>query len=337
MSKKICIIGDGTFACAIAILLNKNGHNVSMYSTDKRITEELIRTRQNRNRLPNCFIPNEVNITGDKFEAAKDADLFVFAVASLYTRVVASEFKDVIEKDKIVVTVTKGIEEERLYFQTEIINNELPGVKIAVLSGPSHAEEVALHMPTTVVVGAYEKEVAEYIQDIFMSDTFRVYISPDVEGIELGASIKNVIALAAGVIDGLGCGDNAKAALMTRGIHEISRLGEKMGSKPETFNGLSGIGDLIVTCMSKHSRNRNCGYLLGQGYTLKQAEEEIGQVVEGVYSAKSVMKLAKLYNVEMPICEAINKLLFEGESADKLLKDLIVREKKKEHHSLEWN
>lgn len=217
-----------------------------------------------------------------------------------------------------------------------MISQEIPQARVAVLSGPSHAEEVSRQIPTTVVAGAAEKETAMQIQDLFMNRYFRVYTSPDVLGIEIGGALKNVIALAAGAVDGLGYGDNTKAALITRGIVEITRLGEAMGARSETFAGLSGIGDLIVTCTSRHSRNHNAGYLLGQGKTMEEAKKEVGQVVEGVNSAQAALALAKKYNVEMPIVEQVNAVLFEGKDAKDALSDLLMREKVTEYTTLSW-
>ena len=213
---------------------------------------------------------------------------------------------------------------------TDIIEQEIPGVQATVLSGPSHAEEVGREIPTTAVAGAKKKETAEFMQNIFMNQRFRVYTSPDMLGIELGGALKNVIALAAGVADGLGCGDNTKAALITRGIAEMSRLGVAMDGHIETFNGLAGIGDLIVTCASRHSRNRKAGFLIGQGKSMQEAMDEVKMVVEGVYSAKAAMKLAKKYQVDMPIVEEVNQVLFEGKSAREAMGELMLRDKKTE-------
>ena len=219
----------------------------------------------------------------------------------------------------------------------DIICEEMPGMDVSVLSGPSHAEEVSIGMPTTVVVGSTSKETAKYVQKIFMNDRFRVYTSPDITGIELGGSIKNVIALAAGVCDGLGLGDNTKAALITRGITEIARLGVAMGGHMETFCGLSGIGDLIVTCTSTHSRNHNAGVLIGKGMSMDEAMKEVKQVVEGVYSAKAAFALAKKYNVSMPIVEQINEVLFDGVSATDAIQALLTREECHEYQGLTWD
>jgi glycerol-3-phosphate dehydrogenase (NAD(P)+) len=220
---------------------------------------------------------------------------------------------------------------------SQIIEQEIPQADVAVLSGPSHAEEVGRGLPTTVVVGAKSKETAEYIQNLFMSQVFRVYTSPDVLGIELGGALKNVVALAAGIADGLGYGDNAKAALITRGITEISRLGTTMGGLTETFSGLTGIGDLIVTCASMHSRNRRAGILIGQGKTYQEAMDEVNQVVEGVYSAKAAMKLAEKYQVQLPIIEQVNQVLFEGKSPAEGVKELMLRDRKSEMSVAQWS
>ena len=241
-----------------------------------------------------------------------------------------------VKVEQILVNVAKGFDEGTLKTLSEQIEEEIPQANVAVLSGPSHAEEVSRELPTTVVVGAETEETAIYLQKIFMNDVFRVYTSPDIKGIELGGSLKNVIALAAGVADGLGYGDNTKAALITRGIAEITRLGVKMGGKLESFTGLTGIGDLIVTCESKHSRNRKAGMLIGQGYTMQQAMDEVKMVVEGVYSAKAAIALAKKYGVDMPIIEEVNKVLFEDKPAKEAVNDLMLRDKKMEHGNLGW-
>jgi len=244
--------------------------------------------------------------------------------------------KEVVKEGQIIVNVAKGIEEATLMTLSEVIEEEVPQAEVAVLSGPSHAEEVGRGIPTTIVVGAKKKKTAEYIQNIFMSDVFRVYTSPDVLGIELGAALKNVVALAAGIADGLGYGDNTKAALITRGIAEIGRLGMAMGGKFETFCGLSGIGDLIVTCASMHSRNRRAGILIGKGYSMDEAMKEVKMVVEGVYSAKAAMGLAKKYNVQLPIIEQVNAVLFDNKPAAEAVKELMLRDKKMEISDSEW-
>ena len=240
-------------------------------------------------------------------------------------------------KDKqIIVCVAKGIEDETFMTISDVVESEIPKADVAVMCGPSHAEEVGQMLPTTVVAGARTRQTAETVQNLFMNDVFRVYTSPDVLGMELGGSLKNVIALAAGMADGLGYGDNTKAALITRGIAEISRLAIKMGAKQQTLAGLTGIGDLIVTCESRHSRNRKAGMLMGQGYTMDEATKEVKMVVEGIYSAKAALALGKKYNVRMPIIEEVNKVLFEDKPAKDAVLELMKREKRAEHSELEW-
>ena len=333
----ITIIGAGSWGIALATVLSKNGHNVTIGSIVKSEIEMLKEHHEHKDKLPGVILDDSIVFTDDILTASKDKDLFVMAVPSPYTRSTSHLFAPYIEKDKIIVNVAKGIEEDTLDTLTEIIKEEIPQAKTAVLSGPSHAEEVSRGIPTTCVVGADNKESAEYIQNLFMNEYFRVYTSPDVLGIELGGALKNVVALAAGIADGLGYGDNTKAALITRGIHEITRLGLAMGGKIESFTGLTGIGDLIVTCASMHSRNRRAGILIGQGKTMQEAMDEVKMVVEGVYSAKAAMKLAKKYNVEVPIIEQVNLILFEDKKASEALKDLMGRDKKAEATTLEWN
>lgn len=265
-------------------------------------------------------------MTSDLESACKDFDLIVFSVASPYVRVTAKNASKFIPKGQKIVNVAKGIENETLMTLRDIICQEMPERDVCVLSGPSHAEEVSIGMPTTVVVGSTTKETAKYVQKIFMNDRFRVYTSPDIIGIGAWWLNKKVIALAAGVCDGLGLGDNTKAALITRGITEIARLGVAMGGHMETFCGLSGIGDLIVTCTSTHSRNHNAGVLIGKGMSMDEAMKEVNQVVEGVYSAKAAYSLAKKYKVSMPIVEQINEVLFDGVSATDAIQALLTRE-----------
>ncbi len=334
---KVSILGAGAWGSAIAILLGNNGHEVTLWSALNAEVELLKKERELKDKLPGIKLPDSVTITDNLESACKDRDLIVFAVASPYVRRTAEIASPYIKENQIVVNVGKGIEESTLDTLTDILKEELNNADVAVMSGPSHAEEVSRGIPTTCVVGADSKATAYFIQDVFMSDRFRVYTSPDVIGIELGGSIKNVIALAAGIADGLGFGDNTKAALMTRGIAEISRLGIAMGGKIETFAGLSGVGDLFVTCTSKHSRNRNAGYLIGQGYSMDEAMKEVKQVVEGVYSAKAALSLARKYNVEMPIVEQINLVLFENKSPEEAVTDLLLRDKRREYSELTWN
>ncbi len=333
---KVSILGAGAWGSAIAILLGNNGHEVTLWSALASEVELLKKERELKDKLPGVKLPDSVTISEDLESSCKDKDLIVFAVASPYVRKTAKMASRYIKENQIVVNVGKGIEESTLDTLTDILKEELNNADVAVLSGPSHAEEVSRGIPTTCVVGADSKATAYFIQDVFMSERFRVYTSPDVIGIELGGSIKNVIALAAGIADGLGFGDNTKAALMTRGIAEISRLGIAMGGKIETFAGLSGVGDLFVTCTSRHSRNRKAGYLIGKGYNMEEAMAEVKQVVEGVYSAKAALALAKKHNIEMPIVEQVNMVLFENKSAEEAVADLLLRDKRREYSELKW-
>lgn len=334
--RKVSLLGAGSWGTALAILLANNGHEVTLWSALKDEVDMLVSHHEHLERLPGVTIPDSIHITMDLKEACQDKDLIVFSVASPYVRSTARLASPFMKDNQIIVNVAKGIEETTLFTLSDILAEELPHADIAVLSGPSHAEEVSKGIPTTVVVGANSKKTAYFIQEIFMNEVFRVYTSPDIIGIELGGSLKNVIALAAGIADGLGFGDNTKAALMTRGIAEMSRLGMAMGGKLETFAGLSGVGDLIVTCTSMHSRNRKAGYLMGQGYTMKEAMKEVKQVVEGVYSAKAALSLASKYEISMPIVEQINLVLFDNKSAREAVTDLLLRDKKRENSALEW-
>ena len=333
---KVSVIGAGSWGTALAILLEKNGHQVTLWSHREEEAEKLAKSREHKSKLPGVPIPEGIAITGDLEEALKEKEVIVFAVPSVAVRSTAKKVSPYVNEGQLIVNVAKGIEESTLMTLTDIIEEEIPGAKGCVLSGPSHAEEVSRGLPTTCVVGAKDKETAEFLQNIFMSPVFRVYISPDILGIELGGALKNVIALAAGTADGLGYGDNTKAALITRGITEIARLGIAMGARADTFYGLSGIGDLIVTCASKHSRNRKAGYLMGQGRNMYQAMDEVNMVVEGVYSAKAGLALSKKYNVEMPIIEQVNKVLFEGKAPAEAVKELMVRDKKIESWDSTW-
>ncbi len=334
---KICILGAGGWGIAIGVLLNNNGNKVTMWSAVEREVNMLSENRINEVSLPGIVIDKDIDITADLEEAVKNKDIIVMAVASSYVRSTSKRLKGLIKDGQIILNVAKGIEDETLMTMTDIIEEEVPGCDAAVLSGPSHAEEVGRGLPTTCVVGAKSKKTAEYIQNIFLSRVFRVYISPDILGIELGGALKNVIALAAGIADGLGYGDNTKAALITRGITEISRLGKAMGAENLTLYGLSGIGDLIVTCASMHSRNRRAGILMGQGYSMDEATKEVHMVVEGIYSAKAAVKLAKKYNVNLPIIETVNMVLFEGLSAKDAVNELMMRDRTIEHPELNWN
>ena len=277
---KIGVIGSGTWGTALAVLLTGNGHEVELWSAVPAEVEALTATRRHPN-LGDTPIPEKIRVTGDLEQAMKDKELLVLSVPSVYVRETAHRMAPFLKEGQVITNVAKGIEDTTLKNLSEIIEEELPAARVTVLSGPSHAEEVSRGLPTTCVAGAHRRQDAELVQNLFMSPVFRVYTSPDMLGIELGGALKNVIALAAGIADGLGCGDNTKAALITRGIAEITRLGTAMGGSPETFSGLTGIGDLIVTCASMHSRNRRAGILIGKGYTMDEAMKEVKMVVEG--------------------------------------------------------
>lgn len=332
----ISIIGAGSWGTALALLLYHNGHCVTVWSIMEQEIEMLRKEHEHKDKLPGVKLPEDMVFTTDLEAAVTGKDVLVLAVPSPYTRSTSHNMSPFVKEGQIIINVAKGIEEATLFTLSEIIEDEIPQAEVAVLSGPSHAEEVGRGIPTTIVVGARKKDTAEYLQNIFMNEVFRVYISPDVLGIELGAALKNVVALAAGIADGLGYGDNTKAALITRGIAEIARLGTAMGGKWETFCGLTGIGDLIVTCASMHSRNRRAGILIGQGHTMEEAMAEVKMVVEGVYSAKAAMGLAGKYNVQLPIIEQVNEVLFCGKSAAEAVGSLMLRDKKIENPLIPW-
>lgn len=332
----VSVLGGGSWGIALAIVLAHNGHQVTVWARRESAVNELNKTHELKSKLPGVVIPKDVFFTSDMKRAVMNQELIVFAVPSTATRSTAHKISEYIKEGQLIVTVSKGIEEETLMIQSDIIESEIPQAEVAVLSGPSHAEEVGRFLPTTVVAGAKSKMAAEKVQNFFMNEVFRVYTSPDMLGIELGGSLKNVIALAAGMSDGLGFGDNTKAALITRGIAEMGRLALAMGAKVETLSGLSGIGDLIVTCASQHSRNRKAGMLMGQGYSMQEAMDEVQMVVEGVYSAKAAIALAEKYQVDMPIIEQVNQVLFYGQSAKDAVLELMLRDKRKEHDELTW-
>lgn len=334
--KQVSIIGAGSWGTALAVLLGNNGHEVTIWSHDLHEVEMLRDKREQQEKLPDVKLPDNVNVTSDLEESLTGKDVIVMAVPSPVVRSVAKQMSPFIPDGQVIVNVAKGIEDGTYMTLSAIIEEEIPNAEVCVLSGPSHAEEVGRGIPTTVVVGSKKQDIAEMLQDVFMNQVFRVYTNPDIIGIELGGALKNVIALAAGTTDGLEYGDNTKAALMTRGIAELTRLGVALGGKPETFSGLTGIGDLIVTCTSVHSRNRKAGYLIGQGMTADEAMKEVKMVVEGVYSAKAALGLAKKYNVSVPIVEAVNKVLFEGADPREEVSSLLLRERRKEHNNLKW-
>ncbi len=325
----ICVLGSGSWGTAIALLLNNNDHKVTLWSFTEDECRELSSARENKRCLPGITIPEEITLTSD-INACKNQDIIVIATPSHGVRGVAKRIKDVVATGQVVLNISKGIEEETYLTISQVLKQELPNCKIAVMSGPSHAEEVSRGIPTTNVVAADSSETTALIQDTFMNDIFRIYTNDDILGVELGGSLKNVIALCCGILDGLGCGDNTKAALMTRGLVEMTRLGVAMGAKAETFSGLSGIGDLIVTCTSMHSRNRRAGILIGQGKSVEEAQKEVNMVVEGIRSCKAAKELSDKQGIEMPIVSEAYDVLFHGKKPVDAIKNLMVRTKKHE-------
>lgn len=333
---KVSVIGAGSWGTALSVVLQNNGHEVCIWSAIESEIMMLSEKHEQVEKLPGVKLSEDMIFTTDLEQAIVGKDMLVLAVPSPFTRSTAAAMKPYVAEGQLIVSVAKGIEENTLMTLSQIIKDEIPQCQVAVLCGPSHAEEVGVGLPTILVAGAAKREIAELVQSTFMNEVLRIYTSPDVLGMELGASLKNVIALAAGMADGLGYGDNTKAALITRGISEMSRLAIAMGAKAETLNGLTGIGDLIVTCASKHSRNRRAGYLMGQGYTMQQAMDEVKMVVEGVYSAKAAMALAEKYHVALPIIEQVNEVLFADKTVKQAVSELMLRDKKVEHDDLEW-
>jgi glycerol-3-phosphate dehydrogenase (NAD(P)+) len=312
------------------MLLVSKGHDVSIWGRKKSQMALMRDTLENPHYLPGIKLPRELRIVDEMEDALKDAEIILFSVPAQQFRGVLNTAKDFMSGNEIIVNVAKGIEKGTLLRLSEVAKEIMPEVRYVTLSGPSHAEEVAKALPTTVAVAAEDEELAKMIQNVFNTDRFRVYTNDDIAGVELGGSLKNIIALGAGISDGMGFGDNAKAAMMTRGITEMSRLGIAMGAKPETFSGLTGLGDLIVTCTSMHSRNRRCGIMMGEGKTVEEAKEEIGMVVEGLSTAEAAGALAEKYNIEMPITQCIC-LMIEGKiTAIQAVEILMGRETKNE-------
>jgi len=328
---KIGIIGAGSWGTALANLLAGNEHDVYIWDVDRELLNGISETHENKKYLPGRKVHESVGITDTEENCVKSAGVVVTAVPSQHFRSALSLALPHMTEDAIVVNVSKGIEIGSLKPLSAIAKEIAPSRKYAVLSGPSHAEEVADGMPTTVTVAAEETETAEAVQDVFMTERFRVYTQSDVLGVELGGALKNIIALGAGISDGMGYGDNTKAALMTRGITEMARRGQRMGANPETFYGLSGIGDLVVTCTSMHSRNRRCGMMIGQGVFPKIAIANVGMIVEGIPTAEAARDLAKKLGVEMPITEAICRIVSGEVPPDVALSALMTRDKKHEH------
>lgn len=328
---RVGVIGGGSWGTALAFVLNKNNHNTYVWCYDKKETEYIILSGENKKYLPGIKIPKSIIFTNNITDAINNSNMLILAVPSIFIRKTMENIKPYLNNEQIIVVASKGIEENTLLTLSQIVQEVVPYCKVGVLSGPTHAEEVAKEIPTACVASSKYDVVSKYIQEAFMNPYFRVYTNNDIIGVEVGAALKNVIALAGGISDGLGYGDNTKAALITRGIKEIARLGVCMGADVNTFSGLTGIGDLIVTCTSMHSRNRRAGILLGKGRTLEETLQEVGMVVEGVNTVKAAYSLLQKYNIEMPIVEEINNILVNNKSPRKAVQDLMTREKTTEY------
>jgi glycerol-3-phosphate dehydrogenase (NAD(P)+) len=326
---KAAVLGAGSWGTALAAVLTNNGHETVVWAKRAVVCDEINTSHTNRKYLPEAKLPVQLRATTDLADALADRDLVIFAVPSGAMPEVVTASKSLIGESSLVAHAVKGFDLDTRQRMSQLIAREIPDVerRLAVITGPSHAEEVIAEMPTTIVVAAYERTTAETVQDALMNSYFRVYTNPDVVGAELGGCLKNIIALSVGMADGLGFGDNAKAALMTRGLAEITRLGMKLGASPLTFAGLSGIGDLIVTCTSRHSRNFRAGRLIGQGRSLEQALEEIGMVVEGIRATQAALTLAQEHGVEMPITKALHEVLFLGKQPHDAVEELMGRER----------
>ncbi len=330
---KAAVVGSGGWGTALALCLLRNGHETLLWSHSRQKAEEMEKTRQNK-MLPGVLLPEDLQIAWEP-TSVEGHPLVVIACPSVHIRSVCRQVAPFLDEDAVLVSVTKGIEPGSLLRMSQIVREETHR-EVAVLTGPSHAEEVAKNIPTACVAASENQALAELVQDAFMSDSFRVYTSADVIGSELGGALKNVIALCAGVSDGMGNGDNTKAMLMTRGLTEIARLGVAMGARKETFAGLAGVGDLIVTCTSQHSRNRRAGILMGQGKSPQEAMEAVGAVVEGYYAAKSAWELARKLGVEMPIIHGAYRALYENVDVKTVLKSLLCRARKAETEDAGW-
>lgn len=330
MCSKIAFLGGGSFGTALSIMLAKKGVSVKIWDRSKSVVDDINVKRENIKYLHGAVIPVGVEASTDIEGVVRDSEYIVLAVPSHVVRKLCKDIKEVVNKNQIIISIAKGIEEGTGKRLSEVISEELHDNPVVILSGPSHAEEVSQDIPTTVVVTSENMEYAEKVQDLFMTNKFRVYTNEDIIGVEIGGAVKNIIALAAGVSDGIGYGDNTKAALMTRGISEIVRIGTRLGGKKETFAGLTGIGDLIVTCTSMHSRNRRAGILIGKGFSAEEATKEIGMVVEGIKACKAFYELKQRLEVSMPITDILYKVIFEGKEPKYGVYELMTRDKKDE-------
>lgn len=329
---KIAFLGAGSFGTALSIMIDEKGYKVCVWGRNSEEIKKINKNRVNKKYLPDIKIPQSIEFTDDLDKALKESKYIVLSVPSYAIRSMLKKINSKISKDQIIVSIAKGIEEETKLRLSEVIKEEAPLNPVVVLSGPSHAEEVSKNIPTAVVVSSVDMEYALKVQDLFMSKYFRVYTNDDLIGVEIGGAVKNIIALACGICDGIGYGDNTRAAVMTRGMSEIIKIGTIMGGKKETFYGLTGMGDLIVTCTSIHSRNKRAGILIGKGVPVKKALEQIGMVVEGVKACQAFYELSQKMDVSMPITEMLYKVIFENEDVKKVAHSLMTRDKKNEMH-----
>lgn len=328
---KVAFIGGGSFGTALAVQLGQKGNEISIFDRNINVCNDINNNRRNDKYIKDLIIPENITAYNNLDEAIEGVDYLVLAIPSHVIRDVTRSLKGKITKDVVIISIAKGIEPTSNKRLSEVIEEELPN-PVVILSGPSHAEEVAIEIPTTLVATSNEMKYAEQVQELFMTPTLRIYTNEDIVGVEIGGAVKNIIALAAGIGDGVGYGDNSKAALMTRGMKEISRVGMALGGKAETFFGLTGMGDLIVTCTSMHSRNRRAGILIGKGASLDEALDEVGMIVEGVKACRAFHELNREIGVSMPITDALYSILFEGKDPREAVQELMLREKKNETH-----
>lgn len=332
LNSDIAFLGGGSFGTALGVMLSKKGHCIRIWDRNSDVIEDINTKRENIKYLPNIVIPNGVRAYNNIEEVVNGVEYVVLSVPSHVIRKICKILQNIIGKNIVIICIAKGIEEETGKRLSEVISDELPDNPVVIISGPSHAEEVALDIPTAVAVSSVNMNYAENVQDLFMTNKFRVYTNDDIVGVEIGGAVKNIIALAAGISDGIGFGDNTKAALMTRGMSEITRIGLRLGGKHETFSGLTGMGDMIVTCTSMHSRNRRAGILIGKGKSVSEAVKEVGMVVEGINACKAFYELKEKIGVSMPITNELYNVLFNNKEPKYAVYELMTRDKKDEKY-----
>lgn len=328
--EKVAFLGGGSFGTALTVLIANKGYEVNFWLRDEKLSKDINKHRKNEKYLKDVIIPENVTVTSNLEEALREVKYIILTIPSSAIRVICNSIRPYLKEDQIIVSLSKGIEEESDLRLSQVIEDTLEKTPV-ILSGPSHAEELAQQIPTTIVSSSKNMKLAEDVQELFMTPSLRVYTNDDLVGVEVGGAVKNIIAVAAGILDSIGYGDNTRAALITRGMKEITRIGEKLGGRQETFYGLTGMGDLIVTCTSMHSRNRRAGILIGKGYSLEKALKEIGMVVEGVKACKAFYHLKEELNINMPITDLLYKVLFQGEDPKEGIQDLMLRDRKSEN------